>query len=121
MIIPISLYFIQFSEYTLRPVTKVLTSILVQQMLLEHSNCIPLMKQAYNILCEECVIGENGNNNPNLAMHLQFEYSRQTRFYNLLQIDEITLILLGDGNILNATCHIVIHLRGGMLHCISKC
>jgi len=68
------------------------TMLALQQMLLEHNNFVPLMRQAYETLCEE---RENGNNNPDLAMHLHFEHGRQVRRYNLPQTDEIALILPG--------------------------
>jgi len=87
-------------------------------MLLKHNNFVPLMRQVYETLYEEC---NNGNTNPNLAMHLHFEQGRQARHYNVLQTDEIALILLEDGDIPNATHDIVICLHRGVLHYISEC
>jgi len=56
------------------------TILALQQMLLEYNNFIPLMKQSYETLHTKC---ENDNNNLSLAMHLQYEYGRQTRHSNL--------------------------------------
>jgi hypothetical protein len=54
-------------------------------------------------------------------MHLHFQLGSKTQCYNLLETNEITLVLQGDGNVPNALCNIIIHLHGGLLQHINEC
>jgi hypothetical protein len=76
------------------------------------------MKQTYETLHEE---QEQGNDHLDLAMHLHFQMERDVQRYNLLQINEITFVLFGDGKAPNAFRDIMICLRRGALQCINEC
>ncbi len=89
-----------------------------QQLVLEYNPFVPLMKQAYEILCEE---RDQGNDHLDLVMHLPFQPKRDVWHYNLSRTNEITIVLLRDGEVPNAFCDIVIRLRGGALQHINEC
>jgi hypothetical protein len=94
------------------------TMLTLQQLLLEYNPFVPFMKQAYEILCEE---REQGNEHLDLVMHPHFQLKRDVRCYNLSHTNEITIVLPRDGEVPNAFCDIVIHLRGGAIQHINEC
>jgi hypothetical protein len=73
----------------------------LQQLVLQYNPFVPFMKQACETLHEE---QEQGNDHLALVMHLHFQPEIDVQCYNLPQINEITIVLLGDGKVLNAFC-----------------
>jgi hypothetical protein len=90
----------------------------LQELLLEHNTFVPLMKQTYETLYEQQILG---NDDLDLIMHLHFQLGKETQCYNLLETNEITLVLQGDGDVPNALCNIVIRLHGSLLQHINEC
>lgn len=89
---------------------------IIQEVLLKNNAFVQKYKQAYDIL-KEVPSTEN-----DVYVSLQYKSDKDKRRYNLPTIDEVSVILPGDGTIKSGVRDIVLHLKGShYLERINEC
>ncbi|KAG5565923.1 hypothetical protein RHGRI_001745 [Rhododendron griersonianum] len=89
---------------------------IIQDTLLQVNPFVDKFRQAYAILEQLDVAGQT------LPAHLHYSSSKDRRTYNLPTIDEIAVVIPGDGSKASGMRDIVLHLRGdNQLMQINEC